>query len=494
MPFKPLPIGSSTNLDIDDTTANDGTAVSYINFYVDRGGAIRTIPGLIEYAALGTNAPVWAHYSSLFGLVVVVSAGRVWIQREQNGALTEVGTVAPDHVEIDAAVRPTFTEDRSNIYFAANSTIHQLNPLTGAIYKLDRFTTPQNVTSLAYIGGYLKAKGETGGGGSVPGDTHYSDDRENNYAAWEVYNNESKPDALQAIVVAYEQVYNIGTKSLEVTYIDGTVPFSVNKNAAQHFGTMAPYSVAFDDESIFYLSEVTKSRKIIEIKGGGSPKIISMPVDIPLEKFERVDDANGYLMAFRGQNFYCLDFPSANADIDGQFWSGITLAYHLQRGTWLILAKWNAGQGEYTSYRGKSFAYVENWGLRLVGGDDGKLYTMTENESVDYTVEPVLLHTWRNDNSSQWANPRSISLGAVGVTKPPPDQYQGGQYRNRQHRFIYSDMTDGGNVFRAQITSGHVTHGRDVTKRCVFYRYSVKRGSNDFVINEINEQFDYLRR
>lgn len=489
MPFKSLPIGSSTNLDIDDTTAQDGTAVSYVNFYLDRGNAIRTIPGLVEYTDLGTGAAVWSYFSTLFGVLVIVSGGRVWLQSAAGGALTEL-----TGVEIDANARPTFTEDKNSIFFAANSVIHWINPVDGVVTQLGQFT-PQFVTSLVYIGGYLKANGQTGGGGSVPGDTHYSDDISNNYASWEVYNNESRPDALQALVVAYEQVYNIGRNTLEVTYIDGTVPFSINKNAAQHFGTPAPGSVAFDGEAIYYITDgALNTLGIVRLAGGGSPDLISDAISVPLEQFERVDDANGFIMAFRGQNFYCLDFPTANVEIDGQFWPSITLAYHLQKKSWSIFAKWDANQGQFISYRGKSFAYAQSWNLRLVGGNDGKLYRLVENETVDYTVEPVLLHYWRDNNASQWSNPRSISLGAVGVTKPPPDQYQGGQYRSRQHRFVYSDMTDGGETFRAQITSGHVTHGADVTKRCVFYRYAVKRGSNDFVVNEINEQFDYLRR
>jgi hypothetical protein len=487
MPFKPLSLGAGANLDIDDTSAGDGQGVNCVNFYLDRAGSFRTIPGLTVYADLGTGEKVWSYDSPLFNVLVIVSGGMVWTQQESGGALTlMVG------IELDASAKPTFTEDKNSIFFAANSAIHRLNPTANTVTVLGPLT-PQSVTSLAYIGGYLMAAGQTGGGGSVPGDTHYSDDVANDYATWEVYNNESKPDALQAMIVAYEQVYNIGVKSLEVAYIDGTVPFSVNKNAAQHFGTPSPGSVIFDGESIYYLSEVTSARKIIKIAGGGAPQIISFPVDVPLEEFDRVDDANGFIMAFRGQNFYCLDFPTANVTIDGQFWPSVTLAYHIQKSTWLIFAQWNAIQAQFMSYRGNSFCYAERWNLRLVGGRDGILYQLAENSTVDYTVEPVLQHKWRNDNGN-WGHPRNISLGLPGITNPPADQTQCGQYRSRQHRLSYTDLSDAGDVFRAEIKSGHITHGRDATKRSNFYRYSVKRGSNELVINGISEDFDYLRR
>lgn len=488
MPFKPLPIGSSSNLDIDNTTAADGTAVSFVNFYVDRKGAIRTIPGLATYFDLGTNANVWAYFSPLFKLLVIVSGGRVWVQSVAYGALTEL-----TGVEIDATARPCFAEDKNSIFFAARSVIHKLNPVDNSVLQLGQFT-PQFVISLGYIGGYLKAVGETGGGGGVPGDTHYSDDIDNNYATWEVYNNESRPDAMKSLVVAYEQVYNIGRNTLEVTYIDGSVPFSINKNAAQHFGTPAADSVVFDGESIYYLSEVTSARKIIKLRGGGSPEIISFPIDVPLEEFERVDDANGYIMAFRGQNFYCIDFPTANVEIAGQHWASITLAYHIQRESWLTFAEWEAAQGQYRSYRGRSFCYASDWDLRLVGGYDGKLYRIMENEAIDYSIEPVLIHKWRDNYDAQWGTQRTIPLGSIGETKPPPDQYQCGQYQTRQHGLVYTYTNDDGELFRAEIISGHVNHGADVTKRSAFYRYKVNTGNNHLVINSISEQFDYLRR
>lgn len=493
MPFQPVPLGTSSNLDIDDTSAGDGQGVSLVNFYLDRANAYRTIPPMVNYTDLGTGQAVWVYYSALHGITVFISAGRVWTQSSPGGAIAEVGTVAPLHIEIDASARPCFTEDRNYIFFAARSVIHVLTPATGEIAKLGQFT-PQNVTSLAYISGYLKAVGDTGGGGSVPGDTHYSDDSANLYASWEVYNNESRPDAMQTMIIAYEQVFNIGTQSVEVTYVDGTVPFSVNKNQAQHFGTPAPGSAVFDGESIYYLAEVTNSRKVIKMAGGGTPQIISFPIDVPLEEFESVADANGYILAFRGQNFYCIDFPTANVTIDGQYWPSMTLAYHIQRQSWLSFATWDTLQGVWSSYTAKSFAYAQNWNKRLIGGNDGKVYEISEDSAIDYVNEPTLTHRWRDDNRDQWANGRTVSLGLPGVTTPVQDQYQCGQYRNRQHSIVYAHITDNGDTFRAELRSGHVTHGRDVTKRSTFYRYNVKRGSNDFVLNGISEQFDYLRR
>lgn len=353
---------------------------------------------------------------------------------------------------------------------------------------------PRSVKKLAYMDGYLVAIGQPAEGDSVAGDVMFSDDKANNYAAWEVYNNETNPDVVQNVIEAFGRLYNVGLQTLEVTVDDGVTPFAANRNAFQPYGTMAPDSVAFDGESIYYITEIAKTRKIVQLRHGATPKIISLPLDLPLEKMTSVADARGFTMGFRGQNFYCLDFPSANIVIDDQQYDSVTLAYHLQKESWIILGKYNADEGIFTQYRGCSCSYVEAWGATLIGGRNGKLYRLVENTTVDYTAGPVLLHRWQNDHRTTWSNPRTIKLYPAGDTRYPPDQHQCGQYRFRRHELSYSDMSDAGEIFRAVMRTGWDDAKKEVGKIAAFYRYNVKRGSNDFVLNKISEETTYLRR
>ena len=64
----------------------------------------------------------------------------------------------------------------------------------------------------------------------------------------------------------------------------------------------------------------------------------------------------------------------------------------------------------------------------------------------------------------------------------------------RQHEIGFSDLSDAGAIFRALVKSGHINHQVDVTKVANFYRYNVKRGTGEFVINTISEDVTYLRR
>ena len=484
--IKPLPIGAGSNLDIDQTTAHDGAAVAYYNMYLDRAAGIHTFPGHEEYddTGMGTGSSVYEYFSQTFNTRLTVSDGRVFAQYAKDGARGEITGSG-----LTPGVKPVFAEDRDNIFVAADSKIYKIagNAMTALAGN-----SPDHVTSLLWYGGFLLANGP-----EIAGDTTYSDDKANGYALWEVYNNESKPDRLQTLLLVDGQfIYNIGPQTLEVTYTGGNPnnPFELNRGRLSSFGTIAKYSPVYDGESVYYLSEITQSRKVVK-NTGGSPAIISFPIDVPIEVFERVDDAEGFIMAFRGQNFYCLDFPTANAVVNEQFYAGITLAYHIQKQTWLILAQWDAIESAWKAYRGKSFSYVEPWNLRLIGGrNDGKTYKLVDDTAVDYVTESFLSHRWRDDNKKAWSNPRRISLGVAGDFKRPTDQTQCGQYRNRQHEFTYSDLTDGEEIFRACILTGNVNHQADVIKQSSFYRYNVKRGTNDFIINTISEFIDYRPR
>lgn len=484
--LKPLPIGAGSNLDLDATTAHDGVAVAYYNMWLDRGDGVHSFPGCELYDDTGTgqNTNTYEYYSKTFDTRLTVSDGRVWAQYAKDGQRVEITGGG-----LTAGVPPTFCEDSANIFVAADSKIYKI---TGVFMVELGGNSPDHVTSLLYHGGYILANGP-----EIAGDTTFSDDKTNGYALWEVYNNESKPDRLQTLVLVESQfIYNIGPETVEVTYTGGNPqnPFELNRGRLSSFGTMAKYSPVYDGESLYYLSEVTQSRKVIK-NVSGSPTIISFPIDVPIEAFERVDDAQGFIMAFKGQNFYVLHFPTANATVNEQYWPEITLAYHIQKQVWLILAKWDALNSQWEAYRGGDFVYIEAWNLRLIGDrKSGKTYRLYDDATVDYDTEKIFQHRWRNDNKKEWSNYRTISLGKAGEYIRPGDQHQCGQYVNRQHELVYSDMTDAGEIHRCAIVSGNINHQADVTKRSNFYRYNVKRGTNEFIINTISEDVTPLKR
>ena len=488
METKPITFGLGSNLDVDDMTVGDTQSVAFYNCYVDRLGSIHRWPGLAEELDLGTNLPVHFYYSKVHDALILVSGGKVWGLHQAGGTPVSItgATLTPGS-------RPTFVDDGSTVYLAANSPIYYFDTHTSL--KAVTGNPPSDCWTMTWAFGYLLANGN-----ELPADTTYSNDDTNLYAQWLVYNNEAAPDVLQSLITLNNQyIYNIGRDHIEVTYQSGDSnnPWAVNPSRIFSIGTIARYSPAYDGQDIFMLSEITGARKVLVFPAGCSPTIVSFPVDVPIENFEKVDDAEGYLMAFKGQNFYVLHFPTANTVINDGLMADVTLAYHIQAKAWYILAGWDTDNGVWKAWRGVDYTYVEHWGKQYVGGNDGKLYTFCDALPPDYDSANLIKHRWRNDGNKTWSHPRAISLGAAGQYTRPSEQRQCGIYHSRQHELSYTDLSDAGEMFRMSIMSGNVNHGT-VSKGKMNHRYiyNVKRGTNDLVIDRmgIEEDFEFLRR
>lgn len=414
--------------------------------------------------------PVYPYYSTLHDTLLTVSDGKLY-KITKEGTSTEI-----TGANFEIGTRPSFTENKNFIWIAANSNIHEYNPVTSTV-TIKAGQAPLQVTSLGFISGFLIANGADSLGSLVPGDLWYSDDA--TFSTWEVFNNEASPDALQAIHVSYSEIYAIGRDSVEVSDIttDADNPFSTNKSASQPFGTPAKYSVAFDQQSIYYLTIIGGSRRIARLIGGREPQIISFPVDIPIDDIDDVSSARAFIMGFRGQSFYVITFPQVELNIADSRHVGVTFAFNIKTNEWYIWGKYSSQFDQYEAYPGVSFVYAEPWNKRYVGGDDGKLYQLdhevfkfgTETirmairtgwrnwgkdvwkRSNMYTYDikrgvgnsdvtaPIFLHKWRNDGNMEWTSPRQLSIGAVGVRTLPIKTRQCGRYYKRQDELIFTD-------------------------------------------------------
>lgn len=464
MPELALAIG---RMDLEgDRTArkDDVSAHLYNGFRI--GQSIYGIPGYTLFCDLGMgNVTVDGDfYSTLHGFRLVCCSGRVWTL-DEDGTATEVTGAS-----FQAGIPVSFTEDRDAVYFAANSYIHRFD---GSLTVMGG-QSPRNVKSVAWIKGFLLAAGDDATGTPIPGDIWYSDDE--GYATWEVFNNELLPDPVQSIFVTFSEVYAIGRESVEVAYISGDAnnPFASNGAASQPNGTPAPYSVAFDSESIYFLTIIGGSRRLCRLIQGKQKELISFAVDVPVNDITDVSGARAWIQSFRGQAFYVCSFPNANITIGDMTHESITFAFNLKVQEWYIWGKWNTLTGEYQRYPADTFLYIEPWNKRFIG-HNGAIWEVTGNSFNGETIRPSILtgwvsrgaiskpkfvaaytydikrgvgsattaatfiHRWRNDYNYEWSGPRLVSLGVQGDRRGPSRVFQCGKYQSRQHELIFPD-------------------------------------------------------
>lgn len=447
-----------------DLSSKDDAVTSHLYNSYRVGNSIKSIPGLLEWCDLeiGNISIDGDYYSTLHNIRIVIAGGRGW-RISPDGNKTEItGIIVHEGTPV------SFTEDKDAIYFAANSRIHKYSGGNTATEIAGE--APVNVRSVAFISGFLVAAGFDSVGAPIQGDVWFSDS--DGYTEWEVFNAEAVPDAVQSVFVTYSELYAIGRESVEVNYLSGDPnnPFAVNKGVSQPFGTPAPYSVAFDQQSIYYLTIIGGARRIAKLIGGRQPQIISFAVDIPIDEVQDVSTARAWMHSIDGQSFYVITFPTANVTIGDMVQESLTLAFNIRTEEWYIWGAWFDQQGQYRRYPADTFLYVEPWGKRFVGYN-GKIYEVSGNSFPDSVLRPsirtgwrnwgltsvqkvchkytydikrgtsatdiVMQHRWRDNNNLEWRNSREISLGAVGNRAIPKESYRCGMYYKRQDEFIF---------------------------------------------------------
>ena len=156
-----------------------------------------------------------------------------------------------------------FAEDETYIYFTAHSKINQYNP-TGILVTQLGVQAPLNCRHVCYIKGYLIADGADPVGTPIPGDVWYSS---GTYATWNVFNNMARPDGILGLFATFKEIFAIGQETTEVSYAttDPANPFASNDAATQPFGTQSPYALAFDGQSLYFLTTIGGNRRICRL-------------------------------------------------------------------------------------------------------------------------------------------------------------------------------------------------------------------------------------
>lgn len=123
------------------------------------------------------------------------------------------------------------------------------------------------------------------------------------------------PDNIQTIIAIEREMWILGVYKSEVWYNSGTVPFpySAEPGIIVEHGCAAPYSVAKQDISIFWLSQSPEgARMVMTNKGHTAVRISNHAIEEAMLTYPRVDDAIGMTYQIRGHNFYKLHFPTAD--------------------------------------------------------------------------------------------------------------------------------------------------------------------------------------
>lgn len=118
---------------------------------------------------------------------------------------------------------------------------------------------------------------------------------------------ESNADALKRVFCYNQKLFLFGEKTIETWWNSdvGSPPFDRVEGGIVQRGTPAPYSVAGNDNDVFFL---TDDRQIYTLSG---QKVSTKYLNRIIYDYY-VGDAIGFCMTLEGQEFYVLAFPTQN--------------------------------------------------------------------------------------------------------------------------------------------------------------------------------------
>lgn len=122
---------------------------------------------------------------------------------------------------------------------------------------------------------------------------------------------ESRADNLVRCYDYNQIVYMMGERTIELWWNSGVgrPPFDRIQGGIVEKGLAALHSVANNDNFLYFLGD---DRQVYALQGSSITKASDQALAIAFASYSVVDDAIGWCMTLRDQNFYVLTFPTAN--------------------------------------------------------------------------------------------------------------------------------------------------------------------------------------
>lgn len=464
MPLLKSPIFSVVYQNVDSVELRDKSR-EHIDCYIDEEGFVIKRPGLDLVLDLGESGQAvqsldwWPEKNAVIG----VCNNKVFKIINTSGTLsaTDITTNGPGTAGTPVfalAVNGNITSPTYYGVLAAGGAMVEGN---GTGTTISNFTTiadadaPTAVTHVDFIDNYLIATTGKGyfGFSDISAPTTWS--------ASSIATAMRNPDLIKALKVFNRQIFLFGNSSTEIWEHSG-VPFEPNPGGFLTVGISAPYSVVPSEEGLYWLSN---RRKVVMFNG--NLNFISTPYDREISNFSSVSDCIGMRIEVTGKPFILFQFPT----------EGRTLAYSIMDKTWADWRYYNTTTGEYEHFRGKSYTYVPDWGLHLLGDrSSSKIYSLSREAKsdngdpirvkiltglIDYGTssykrsnkllirmkrgeglpsgdDPKMLIRW-NDDQRGWSNTQEVSLGKLAESSPIIPIYAKGRYRTRQYEIVVTD-------------------------------------------------------
>lgn len=279
------------------------------------------------------------------------------------------------------------------------------------------------------------------------------------------------PDNIATLMVMHREVWTLGELKSEIWYNSGAADFTfeIMPGAFVEHGTVAKYSIAAHDLSIYWLGQDLQGQAIV-LRGSGyqALRISTHAIENEIASYEDISDAIGYTYQEEGHLFYVLIFPSADKtwvfDQTSELWHQRAWTdsngnLHRHRSNCcanaygkIVVGDWQNGNlyemslDAYTD-NGDPISRIRSFPHLVNESDRVFYYSFTADMEVgtDSTTTPadppVVSLAWSDDRGKTYGNKIEQSLGAGGQYKTSIQWNRLGMARDRVFELSWSAAT-----------------------------------------------------
>ena len=337
-------------------------------------------PGLKPVKTVGSG-PIRAIYRPSTGVGAYVASGREIYRIDESWNATLLGTITPFRTNpvsmIDNGISDIASSQQIMIVDGSS------NGWTASLVGAPNFQQIVDSTG-AFTGARRVDFMDTFILWNVPGTSRFGSTLSNQIQPFDPLYTAAKtdyPDFLETIIINRHEILLMGTLKSEAWFNNGGAlfPFAELPGAFVEHGIVAPYSIAAQDVSTYWLAQnLQGTGMVMRYRGYSTQRISNHALEYAIRQMRltsRIDDAIGYTYQLDGHVYYVLQFPSGDQTwVYDEAVSDPMLAWHQEA--------WADGDGVLHRHRGNCAAYIN--GLNVCGDwQDGTIYEMDPNEYAD---------------------------------------------------------------------------------------------------------------
>jgi hypothetical protein len=227
------------------------------------------------------------------------------------------------------------TDDNDNVFVSDGIQGYHYNATTLAFAVV---STPTDVGTCASQGGF--------GIYAVPGADQWYISGLNDYTSWDALDfatAEGSPDEIVRVFVDHNEVWFFGSKTIEVWRNSGAQDFPYVPNTQLERGCAAAFSVAADDNSIFWLGE---DWIVYRADGYRPVRVSTHAIEEWIQDAPNKDEGRAFIYTIRGHKFYTLTFPDYG-----------TRQFNIATGFWNQCQSWEENDWQIVGGAGKPVSY-----------------------------------------------------------------------------------------------------------------------------------------